>query len=59
MDHFYFFSDNLLTREIKQNTVSTPNLITEANKIAEYFIRDHYMVQKNPYLLSIFNMKFL
>ena len=38
-----YLADKLLAQENKQKTVLTQKVISEATKIAEYSIRDHYV----------------
>ncbi|MFW9972121.1 MAG: hypothetical protein ACFFDF_18170 [Candidatus Odinarchaeota archaeon] len=47
-----YLADKLLAKENKQKTVLTQKIISEATKIAEYSIRDHYVNLLKPMFMS-------
>ncbi|MFX0138702.1 MAG: hypothetical protein ACFFDN_33985 [Candidatus Hodarchaeota archaeon] len=47
-----YLADKLLAKETKQKSVLTQKLISEATKIAEYSIRDHYVNLLKPIFMK-------
>jgi transcription initiation factor TFIIIB Brf1 subunit/transcription initiation factor TFIIB len=47
-----YLADKLLSREFDQKTVLTQKLISDATKIAEYSIRDHYVNLLKPIFIT-------
>ncbi|MFX1589785.1 MAG: hypothetical protein ACFFC1_16680 [Promethearchaeota archaeon] len=47
-----YLADKLLAKECKQKSVLTQKLISEATKIAEYSIRDHYVNLLKPTFIN-------
>ncbi|MFX0000683.1 MAG: hypothetical protein ACFE9Q_05820 [Candidatus Hodarchaeota archaeon] len=47
-----YLADKLLSKEYNQKTVLTQKIISEATKIAEYSIRDHYVNLLKPIFMS-------
>ncbi len=47
-----YLADKLLAKEYRQKTILTQNIISEATKIAEYSIRDHYVTLLKPIFMS-------
>jgi transcription initiation factor TFIIIB Brf1 subunit/transcription initiation factor TFIIB len=48
-----YLADKLLSKEYNQKSVLTQKLISEATKIAEYSIRDHYVNLLKPIFMKI------
>ncbi len=46
-----YLADKLIAKENKQKSVLTQKVISEATKIAEYSIRDHYVNLLKPLFL--------
>jgi len=47
-----YLADKLLSKEFNQKTVLTQKLISDATKIAEYSIRDHYVNLLKPIFIT-------
>ena len=47
-----YLADKLLAKEYSQKTILTQNIISEATRIAEYSIRDHYVNLLKPIFMS-------
>ncbi len=47
-----YLADKLLAKEYKQKAVLTQKIISEATRIAEYSIRDHYVNLLKPFFLN-------